>query len=395
MRVLQINSVYGVKSTGRIAYDLFRIQKENNIEAFAACSSTHIKSENVLSMSKGRIWDKINILKTRLFGKHGFYNKGDTRRLMCFMDKVKPDIIHLHNIHGHYVNIKMLFKYIKKHSIPVVWTLHDCWAFTGHCPHFDYAGCDKWKTGCHHCSQKKGYPCSWFFDRSKSGYIQKKKLFTSVENMHIVTPSQWLTDLVKKSFLGKYPVRVIHNGIDIDAFKHTPSDLRERLGLTDKFVILGIVSSFGGTKGGGYFLELSKMLKEDEHIVLVSLESGQVLPSNITAVGRTDSTEELSKYYSMADVLVNPTLQDTFPTINLEALACGTPVVTFKTGGSAESLTPECGLVAEKGNVNALYEAIKNIRYGEISSIGCRARGCEFSKEKKFSEYIDIYRSII
>lgn len=395
MRILQINSVYGIKSTGRIAYDLVQIQNENGFEGFAACSSTHIKDENVFSMSRGMIFDKFNILKTRLFGRHGFYNKSETKKLCSFMDKVKPDIIHLHNIHGHYINIKMLFEYINKHNIPVVWTLHDCWAFTGHCPHFDYAGCNKWKTGCHHCPLKKGYPGSWFFDRSKKNYADKKKLFTSVEKMQIVTPSRWLASLAKESFLSMYPVSVVHNGIDTDAFKFTPSDLRKELGLEGKFVILGIVSNLNSTKGGQYFLELSKMLKEDEHILLVSLEEGyDKLPQNITAVGRTENARELAKYYSIADVFVNPTLQDTFPTVNLESLSCSTPVVTFKTGGSGESITEKCGYVAQKGDVNSLYEGICRIKCGDLKRDDCRKRGEEFTRYKKFLQYIDIYREI-
>ncbi len=395
MRILQINSVYGIKSTGRIAYDLVKIQQENGIEPFVACSSTDIKGDNILSMSKGRLWEKINILKTRILGKHGFYNKSDTRRLLRFMDKVKPDIVHLHNIHGHYVNIKMLFKYISKHNIPVVWTLHDCWAFTGHCPHFEYVGCEKWKTGCHHCAQKKGYPCSWFFDRSKGGYKAKKKLFTSVSKMHIVTPSNWLAGLVKESFLGKYPVTVINNGFDVDAFKPTPSTLREDLGLSDKFIILGIVSNFNSTKGGQYFLELSKMLKEDEHILLVSVEEKiENLPQNITTVGRIESAAELSKYYSVADVFVNPTLQDSFSMINVEAMACTTPVVTFRTGGCLETLTDKCGVFADKGSAESLYEGICYVRNNPFSKEACRERGMEFSRENKFKKYIDVYKTI-
>ncbi len=395
MRILQINSVYGIKSTGRIAYDLVEIQKENGIEGFAACSSTDIKSDNVFSMSRGPLWDKLNILKTRLFGRHGFYNRAETKKLCSFMDKIKPEIIHLHNIHGHYVNIKMLFEYINKHHISVVWTLHDCWAFTGHCPHFDYAGCDKWKTGCHHCPLKKGYPVSWFFDRSKRNYRDKKRIFTSVEKMHIVTPSKWLADLTKESFLGKYPVSVIHNGINTDSFKFTPSDLRKELSLEGKFVILGIVSNLNSTKGGQYFLELSKMLREDEHILLVSLEEDyEKLPSNITAVGRTENAEELAKYYSLSDVFVNPTLQDTFSMINVEALACSTPVVTFRTGGCTESLNENCGFVAEKGKVTSLYEGITQVRNNKIKRENCRDRGIEFSRDNKFLQYIDIYNKV-
>lgn len=395
MRVLQINSVYGIKSTGRIAYEIVKLLEADNMEAYIACSSTDIKSPNVLSMSKSPVYEKVNVLKTRLFGKHGFYNKRATKSLVKFMDEIKPDVIHLHNIHGHYLNIRMLFDYINLHKIPVVWTLHDCWAFTGHCPHFDYIGCDKWKTGCHNCPQRRGYPDSWLFDRSKGNYKIKKKLFTSVEKMHIVAPSNWLASLVKESFLGIYPVSVVHNGIDTDAFLPTPSDLKSELGLEGKFVILGIVSGLAGTKGGKYFLELSKLLEDDEHILLVSWTDSSVqLPSNITAVGRVENARELSKYYTLADVFVNPTLQDTFSMINLEALGCATPVVTFRTGGCMESLSEDTGIVVEKGNVSELYRGIKYIRSSKIDPENCRKRGLEFTTEKRFSKYIEIYKDI-
>ncbi len=396
MKVLQINSVYGIKSTGRIAADLVKLQKKYGAEAFVACSTTDVRDENVFSMSNSKLYDKANILLTRLFGRHGFYNKTATRRLIKYIDSVKPDIIHLHNVHGHYLNIKMLFTYIAKHSIPVVWTLHDCWSFTGHCPHFDYIGCEKWRTGCHHCSQRRGYPNSWFFDRSKRNYKEKKELFTQVEKMHIVTPSWWLSDLVKESYLGKYPVTVVHNGVDTEVFSPVDSDMKERLGLKGKFLILGIVTALSGRKGGEYFRKLSEKLSEDEHIILLSY-AGDVssLPENITAVPRTNSKEELAQIYSCADVFVNPTLEDTFPTVNLEALSCGTPVVTFDTGGSKESLREDCGIVVPQGDTDELYKAIERIKEGGFTSDACRNRGLEFTREQRFEDYMGVYNSLI
>lgn len=394
MKILQINSVYGERSTGRIAYELACAQRKNSIEPYIVSGEGKSDSPNIHIMS-GKLYLKMNILKTRLFGKHGFYSKLATRRMLKFVSKVSPDIIHLHNIHGHYFNVKMIFEYIHKHNIPVVWTLHDCWAFTGHCPHFDYIGCDRWKSGCGNCPQRRGYPDSWFFDRSKGNLKAKKKLFTLPQKMHIVTPSYWLSSLAKQSFLSKYPVTTIHNGIDTEKFCPAESDLKKRLGIDNKFVIMGIVSNLNSTKGGQYFLELAKLLKEDEHIVLLSLEKDfEKLPQNITALPRTESAEALAKAYSGADVFVNPTLQDTFPTVNIEALSCGTPVVTFDTGGSSESLTQDCSVVVKKGDTKGLYEGIQIVRNGDFSREKCRARGLEFTSENCYSKYIDIYRNI-
>lgn len=392
MKILQINSVYGERSTGRIAYELALLQRENNMKPYIVSGEGTSDSPDIHIMS-GKLYLKFNILKTRLFGKHGFYSKLATKRMLKFADRVSPDIIHLHNIHGHYFNVKMIFEYIKKHNIPVVWTLHDCWAFTGHCAHFDYAGCDGWKTGCGNCPQRRCYPDSWFFDRSKGNLKAKKELFTSLEKMHIVTPSHWLASLVEQSFLSKYPITTIHNGIDTEKFSPIESDLKKQLGLENKFVILGIVSNLNSTKGGQYFLELAKLLSRDEHIVLLSLEKDfDKLPDNITPLPRTESAEELAKVYSGADVFVNPTLQDTFPTVNLEALCCSTPVVTFATGGSAESLSENCGIAVKKGNVESLYEGIQKVRKGEFSKEKCRERGIEFASKDCYSKYIDIYR---
>lgn len=392
MKVLQINSVYGERSTGRIAYELALLQRENNMKPYIVSGEGKSDSPDIHIMS-GKFYLRLNILKTRLFGKHGFYSKLATRRMLKFVSKVSPDVIHLHNIHGHYFNVKMIFEYIRKHNIPVVWTLHDCWAFTGHCPHFDYIGCEKWKTGCSDCPQRRGYPDSWFFDRSKGNFKAKKELFTSLEKMHIVTPSYWLSSLAEQSFLSKYPVTTIHNGIDTEKFSPAESDLKKRLGLENKFVILGIVSNLNSTKGGQYFLELAKMLSEDEHIVLLSLERDfDKLPPNITALPRTESAEELAKIYSGADVFVNPTLQDTFSMINVEALSCALPVVSFNTGGSTESLTEDCGVVVKKGDAKGLYEGIQKVRNGDYSREKCRERGKAFSSKLCFSKYIDIYR---
>lgn len=394
MRVLQINGVYPIKSTGRIVKEIEAVHKKNNIESFIATSECTLKKSNVHTMGSD-LYIKANILKTRLFGKHGFYNKTETRKLLRWIDEVKPDIIHLHNIHGHYINVKLLFEYIKKHSLPVVWTLHDCWAFTGHCSHFDYKGCQKWRQGCFDCPMKKSYPVSWFFDRSKGNYRDKKALFTSIPEMHIVTPSNWLKGLCEESFLGKYPVTVIPNGIDTDVFSPAVSDIRKKLKLEDKFVILGIINEFSGYKGGEYFLKLSQMLSEDEVIVLLSLEENpDTLPHNIIPLKRTADDKRLAEIYSMADVFVNPTLQDTFSMVNIEALACATPVVTFNSGGAAEMLDEQSGVWVNRGDTKALYEAIQKVKRKDISSAACRKQALKFKTEDCFTKYLDIYKSV-
>lgn len=394
MKVLQINSVYPIKSTGRIVKQLADIQRENGIDPYIACGESEEQGENIFVMSS-KLYMKANILLTRLFGKHGFYNKTATKRLLKWIDRVEPDIIHLHNIHGHYINVKLLFEYIKKHDIPVVWTLHDCWAFTGHCAHFDLAGCEKWKTGCYKCQLKKKYPISLFFDRSKENYKAKRELFNGVSRLHIVTPSNWLRDLTKKSFLGAYPVTALHNGIDTEVFSPVVSDIRKELGIDNKFVILGIVSNFKSYKGGEAFLKLSEMLSEDEVIVLLSLEENpENIPSNIIPLKRTSDDKKLAKIYSMADVFVNPTLQDNFPTVNIEAISCATPVVTYISGGSAEAQSEKSGYQVKKGDVEGLYEAVLKVKKGTINKEDCRAQALKFKSLSCFEKYLDIYKGL-
>lgn len=395
MKVLQVNSIYPIKSTGRIAKGIADVQRENGIEPYIACGEAHTSGDNIFVIGS-RLYNKLSILMTRLFGKHGFYNYFATKKLFKWVDGVKPDIIHLHNIHGHYINIKLLFEYIKKHRIPVVWTLHDCWSFTGHCAHFDYVGCDRWKTGCGSCPMQKSYPVSWLFDRSQESYRDKKALFTNVSKMHIATPSNWLNALCKQSYLGEYPVTIVPNGLDTDVFKPTVSDIRKELSIEDKFVILGVINKFSGYKGGEYFLELSKKLSDDEVIVLLSLEEkAEDVPENIIPLPKTSDDKRLAEIYSMADVFVNPTLQDIFSMVNLEALSCGTPVVTFKTGGAAEMLYGNCGYSVPRGDLNGLYEKIQCVKQGNVDIGTCRESALHFKTKDCFEQYLKLYKSVL
>lgn len=399
MRVLQINSVCGVGSTGRICTDLADTLAANGHECLIAFG----REAAPVKFSKYgfRICSDLDVrldgLRTRIFDSAGFGNRKSTKLLIKKIEDWNPDVIHLHNLHGYYLNVEVLFNYLKKTNIPIVWTLHDCWAFTGHCVYFDYVGCDKWKTGCHHCPQKSIYPASFVMDNSRGNYQQKKKLFTSVNNMTIVTPSRWLASLVEQSFLAKYPVQVIHNGIDLNVFKPTPSAFRKQYGLEEKHIILGAANKWDKRKGLDSFVRLSEMLDEGYQIILVGPTKAQIkaLPAKIIGIERTNSVMELAEIYSAADVFVNPTLEDNFPTTNLESLACGTPVITYNTGGSPECVNEEVGIVVEKGNVAALRDAIECIAMNKrFDSARCvEWAKLNFDKTEQYKEYVITYQA--
>ena len=393
MKILQINSVCGVGSTGRIATDLYKVLEEQGHECKIAYGRG-TAPKGIDSIKIGSNLDNyMHVLKTRVFDKHGFGSVSSTMKFIEDVKEYDPDIIHLHNIHGYYINIEILFNYLKEANKPVIWTLHDCWAFTGHCAYFDYVGCDKWKNGCNKCPQKEGYPTSKVFDNSKLNYEKKRELFTSIKNMTIVTPSKWLANLVKESFLGKYPVEVINNGIDLDVFKPTESDFRERYNLQDKFIILGVASVWEERKGLKYFIELSKELSADYKVVVVGVTEKQKkeLPNNILAITRTNNVKELAEIYTAVDVFVNPTLEDNFPTTNLEALACGTPVITFNTGGSVESIDNKNGIVVYEKDLNALKKAILKINNNILNY---EIKSEIYNKFDRYKDYIELYHKL-
>ena len=309
------------------------------------------------------------------------------------MKSFDPDVLHLHNIHNSFINLPMLFRFIKRKKVRVVWTLHDCWSFTGHCPHFDMIGCDQWREACCRCPQYKDYPKSWV-DNARMMHRKKKKWFTSVQNMTIITPSQWLADLAKQSFLNQYPIRVVHNGIDLSVFRPIESTFRKEHRLEDKFLILGVAFGWSYRKGLDIFIELAHRLDESYCIVLVGTDEAvdQQLPCNVVSIHRTKNQVQLAEIYSAADVLINPTREDTFPTVNLESLACGTPVITFNTGGSPECIDHNCGSIVSKNDVEKLLREIERIREERpFNSEAIRLKASEFEKYAKFQEIIQIY----
>jgi len=340
----------------------------------------------------------LHAARTRIFDTHGFGSARATRAFIAKIRTLNPDVIHLHNLHGYYLHIGLLFEYLRQANKRVIWTLHDCWGFTGHCAYFDFIACNRWRTECHHCPSKAEYPRSIFLDRSQRNYRQKKELFTGSGDLTIVTPSGWLAKLVKESFLQVYPAVLINNGIDLNLFKPAPSDFRRRHKLQDQFVLLGVAAGWDERKGYSYFMDLARQLRPDEKIVLVGLGKQQIkeLPPGIIGIPRTNSVKELAEVYSAADVFLNPTLDDNFPTTNLEALACGTPVVTFNTGGSPECLADGCGLVVEQGDFAGLVSAIALVRKigKEHYSAKCRKHAqARFDKNNRLAEYLGLYKN--
>ncbi len=398
MKVVSINSVSGYGSTGKIVNEISRALDNLEYQNYVIYGRKQSNFKNAL-----RIGSNINVLshllKTRVFGKHGFYSKYTTRKLVKLLESLDPDIIHLHNLHGYYINVEILFNYLAKANKQVVWTLHDCWSFTGHCAHYDFVDCQKWQSECYNCPQLKVYYKSWFFDRSKEAYRDKKRLFNSVKSMTIVSPSKWLKGEVDKSFLSKYPLEVIYNGIDLSLFKPTSSTFRKDNNLQSKFIILGVASVWDQRKGLDHFIQLSKHLKKDEVIILIGLSKKQLLslPKNIIGLLRTESASQLAEIYSTCDVYINLTLEETLGLTNIEAMACGSPVITFNTGGSPETIDQNTGITVKKGSVSEVVDAISIIKNNgkTFYKEACVRRARDhFSKEAAFSKYIDLYKTL-
>lgn len=395
MKLLQINVSANLGSTGRIAEQIGLAAMKQGWESYIAYGRNTDKSASRL-IKIGNIFGlATHLLYSRLTGRHGLASVYATKKLVKQIKTIQPDIIHLHNIHGYYINYKILFEYLNSTDIPLVWTLHDCWSFTGHCAHFIHQQCYKWKEQCMECPYRRVYPKA-YIDSSKRNYDLKKFLYTNNRNMHIVPVSHWLLDFVTHSILQDKHLQVIHNGVDIAKYK--PNDISEN---HPEIRVLGVASQWTKSKGLYDFYDLRKRFDEKElTITLVGLTKQQIaeLPKGIKGIQRTNSMGELAALYADADVFINPTYADTFPTTNLEALACGTPVITYLTGGSPEAVTPETGFVVEQGDLDGVVQAIEEIgKYGkEHYAAACRKRAEEhFDKGKCFQKYIDLYEEIL
>lgn len=385
MKIVQINATYGTGSTGKICRSISELLTRRGIENYIIYSSGNLNSQLGIQVSS-RFYIKLQAIKSKVFGNYGFNSRHATKRIIRILERIAPDIVHLHNIHGHDCNLELLFEYLKRKNLKIIWTFHDCWAFTGYCPHFAMVGCEKWKIECQACAVRKEY--SLIRDGSRKLYKKKKALFAGL-NLTIVTPSKWLADVTKESFLKKYPVRIINNGIDLEIFKPRNKENNK------KYILLGVANEWNEKKGLDIFVELSKCLSEEKYqIVLVGTneEIDKELPKNILSIHKTQNQEELADIYSAANVFVNPTREENFPTVNIEALACGTPVITFRTGGSPEILDESCGSIVECNDMKKLIEEIEHVcEEKKYSKDMCRSRAEQFDKDVKFEEYIELY----
>ena len=389
MTIVQINSTCGVGSTGKICVGISELLTDAHIENYILYSSRTNGYPLGIPCSDD-LYIKAQAFKAKLAGNYGFQSRKATQIMVSELERIHPDIVHLHNIHSHDCHIGMLFDYFKKKHTKLIWTFHDCWAFTGYCPHFTMVKCDKWKIECKRCVQRREY--TWIFDRSRE-LFEKKKEFLQGLDLTIVTPSQWLADLVCQSFLKGYPVKVINNGIDLSVFRPIESSFRKQNGLNNKKIVLGVSFEWGQRKGLDVFVDLAQRLPDDYQIVLVGTEekTDKFLPAGIFSIHRTQDQNELAAIYSAADVFVNPTREDNYPTVNLEAIACGTPVITFDTGGCRETVPDGCGIILGDCSTDELTNAIKKVESErqQFKSACIRARE-RLSDKLRYEEVIEL-----
>lgn len=405
--LLQINPVLrGSTSTGRIMQEIGDLALRNGWES---CIAYGRGRDGLLpchsrTIPVGSRWSTLwHGLQTRLFDRHGLASTEATRRFVREIERIRPDVIHIHNLHGYFLDYRVLFDFLSQSGTPVVWTVHDCWLYTGHCYYYSYAGCDRWQTECHDCPQRRAFPASWLVDRSRQNFRDKRASFTSLRKgqLTIVPVSEWIRTEMSRSFLRECDFRVIHNGIDTEIFDIcAPQTARARYGLGDKHLLLGVASIWSHEKGLDDFIRMAQLLADDELIVLVGIKPSERrrLPPNIVGIARTENVRELAELYSAADAFLNPTWQDNYPTVNLEAIACGTPVVTYRTGGSVEAVTPLTGRVVAQGDVAGMLHEAREIRrrgkayYQPL----CRSHALRsFNKEDRYRDYLHLYDELL
>lgn len=401
MRIVQIN-VFHSGSTGKIMFGLAETARRAGHQVYTFSPryyqrgrAPHFPDIEGHEYFGSSLENMLHLRASQITGLQGYFSWFGTKELLSKVSAVRPDVIHLHNLHNRSINLPRLFAYIKKREIPTVWTLHDCWSFTGQCAHFTMANCDKWKTQCNRCQQIHTYPNA-FVDRTRFMWKKKRSWFTGVPDMTLVTPSQWLADLVKQSFLREYPVKVIPNGIDLSIFKPRVSDFRRRYRIPEgKNILLGVAFGWGERKGLDVFLELAKRLDGASYqIVLVGTDDSvdKQLPESILSIHRTENQQQLAEIYTAADLFVSPTREENYPTVNMESIACGTPVLTFRTGGSPEIVSPDTGSVVDCDDVDSLEkEIVRTCQTKPYTEEQCLNRAAEFEQFHRFKEYVGLY----
>lgn len=373
MKVLFVNSVCDYGSTGKIVRDLANGLKKEGHEVLI-CYGRHQAKEDTDTFYIGdKLTTYSHVFMTRVFNRHGLHSNRATQKLIEKIETFNPDVIHLHNLHGYYLNVEMLFEALKTFKGKIYWTFHDCWPISGSSAYFDFNGCKTWDEGCVECNSTRDYPEALVFKRQKKNFLWKKKAFSGLDNLTLVTPSYWLKELLSKSFLAQYPCEVIHNGINTDLFKPTyDSELTKKY--ENKLVLLGVASVWEQRKGLNDFIKLSTMISDNYKIVLIGLteEQKNSLPTAIDGVLRTDSAEQLAAYYTLSHRFINPTYEDNYPTTNIEALCCHTPVIAYDTGGNKEVSIKPFMTIVPQGDLEAIVHELnsnKNISFDHFDSL--------------------------
>ncbi len=363
MKVLMINVVCGIRSTGRICTDLATVLEEQGHEVKIAYGRERVpKQFQKYAVRIGNDFDvMVHALRARLFDECGFGSKAITERFIKWIKNYDPDVIHLHNLHGYYINLEVLFNYLRICGKRIIWTLHDCWAFTGHTAYCDAYECEKWKSGCEKCPGMREYPVS-YIDRSMRNWNKKRRILIDIPMLTIVTPSKWMASMVKNSFLNHYNTKVIPNGIDIDRFHMVNSDFKEKNGLKGKHIILGVATAWDEMKGLSDYYKLADALGDNYKVVLVGLNKSQILdlPHNILGIEKTNSIEELVGIYSISTALVVLSKVENYPTVIIEALCCELPVISYDVGGAKEIIRNN-GVVVQKGDIQEVAQAISGL----------------------------------
>lgn len=402
MKVFQINAVYNLSSTGRTSTELHQSLLSRGIDSYVAYATTNKPDDENLYVIGNENDRKLHALLSRVTGKQGYYSKAATKRLLKYMDSVSPDIVHIRNLHGNYINLPMLLEYLAKKNIATVATLHDFFFLTGKCVYFTASGCDKWQTGCGKCPNLQNGNPTWLFDRTALMFSDKKRLFGNIPRLAFVGVSKWVADEASKSPIARAAAITtsIYNWIDFNMFKPVDTDeIKKENGLDGSFVILGVSAIWETRKGLDKFLELSKHLQDDEKILLIGNMPDDVkLPDNIISIRKTDSMDELVKYYNCADVFLTFSLEETFGKVSAEALSCGTPVICYNSTANPELVGERCGYVVEKNDFEGVINAIKTVRKNGKSyySDSCIKYAKEkFDKEKNIEQYIELYKKLL
>lgn len=397
MKVVQINANADFGSTGLVVQGIHDCLKKNGIDSLIVYQRCNIRPNKGYKVGNIIDW-KLHAIMTRFFGHFGFYSRVATRGLLRYLDKEKPDVVHFHNLHSNYVNIKLLLEYLSKKGIPVVLTLHDCWFFTGKCFHYIDVDCEKFITGCEKCPKKKMPPSYYFNDSAHKDWLEKKVLFENIEKLYVVGCSKWISGEASKSFLKRHKITHIYNGVDISVFKPANSNLRKKLKIDrSAYVILGMANKWFQERNSDVVSKLCKL--KDVVVIILGCSSRQLkmqndFPSNVILEGFVASRHHLAEYYSISNLFINLTHADTLPTVNMESICCGTPVVTYDVGGCPELIIDGTGIVVKEDDIDGIVHAVqmcKSLQFQDCAAIGA----ANFSRKQSYSQYVNLYKKII